>query len=156
MGAMAMPVSMVAPGRPHFPKGGLPAPRTMTIAQPKSVYDVDEKGLVYSNTCSNWLRATVIAIHSGGSCEVQYEDGWVKQVPLSLQANHMKPSRHGNDYIVSDKVFVYSESRSCWLPATVNAIHRDKSCDIQYDDDGSMKQVPWSLQGKIMKLRSPL
>lgn len=59
---------------------------------------------------------------------------------------------HAN-YGVGEEVEVYSKSKECWLPAKVNATHRDGTCDIRYTGDGSIKQVP--LEDQASKMRHP-
>merc|ERR1719401_1613453 len=56
---------------------------------------------------------------------------------------------NGSAYNVSDRVLVHSE-RLGWVQGTVNAIHRDGACDVQYDE-GSTKQVTLLEQGSKLK-----
>jgi len=57
----------------------------------------------------------------------------------------------GSYFKVSQKVLVYSKGHSSWMLASINAIHRDGSCDVQYEHTGEMKQIPLAIQSSCMK-----
>lgn len=60
----------------------------------------------------------------------------------------------GSNFNVSQKVLVHSKGHSSWMQASVTAIHRDGSCDVQYELTGEIKQIPLAMQCSLMKALS--
>lgn len=60
----------------------------------------------------------------------------------------------GGNFNVLQKVLVHSKGHSSWMRASVTAIHRDGSCDVQYELTGETKQIPLAMQCSLMKALS--
>ena len=90
-------------------------------------------------------------IHRDGSCDIDYDDGEEEHMVEPSLIRASVTGEHGGGGAVGDslwegmKIEARYKGRSRYYPGRISRVHRDGSCDIDYDDGEKERMVDPSL-----------
>ena len=111
---------------------------------------------------NRYYPGRISRVHRDGSCDIDYDDGEEERMvePSLIRATAI--GEHGGEGAAADslregtKVEARYKGRSRYYPGRVSRVHRDGSCDIDYDDGEKERMVDQSLVKSLeARSRSP-
>ncbi|CAN0200822.1 unnamed protein product, partial [Discosporangium mesarthrocarpum] len=119
---------------------------------------------------SRYYPGRIARIHRNGTCDIDYDDGEKERMvepglikPLTSSSRSPTRERQGNDIPTSSngqleegmRVEARYKGRSHYYPGRIARIHRNGTCDIDYDDGEKERMVEPSLIKPLTPSRSP-
>ncbi|CAM9385942.1 unnamed protein product, partial [Sphacelaria rigidula] len=100
---------------------------------------------------SRYYPGKISRVHRDGSCDIDYDDGEKERMVDPSLIKALGPSKGtagsntGNDLREGARVEARYKGRSRYYPGKISRVHRDGSCDIDYDDGEKERMVDPSL-----------